>query len=170
MLGVKWRFFQQSKEGGWNISIYPQVEFNNPDSAYDRGLVDRGPRLLLPVEITKVFGPIEVNLEVGYWFAKDRQHERIVGLAFGHQFTRKFEGLAEIYDAVLLGGRERSTSIDIGGRYEFHKDLLLIFMAGRSPLRSPWQSFGQPTYVGYFGLQVQINHKKQPKAPNRNPK
>jgi hypothetical protein len=58
LLGVKWRFYQQN---GWNISTYPQVEVNNPENSLPRGLVDRGPRFLLPVEITKVFGPVELT-------------------------------------------------------------------------------------------------------------
>src|SRR4029077_7489805 len=58
LLGVKWRFYQQSRKGGWNISTYPQVDINNPDNSYARGLVELGPRLLLPIEITKTFGPL----------------------------------------------------------------------------------------------------------------
>jgi len=115
LIGVKWRFFQQSNEKGWNISTYPQLEVNNP-FAQALGLVDRGPRFLFPVEITKVFGPVEMNLEGGFWFNRDASHERILGLAFGHQFTERFEGLSEIYDAVALGRTERFTpSISAGG-------------------------------------------------------
>jgi hypothetical protein len=40
---------------------YPQLELNNPDDAYFRRLVELGPRFLLPVEVSKVFGPLEAN-------------------------------------------------------------------------------------------------------------
>jgi hypothetical protein len=169
LLGVKWRFYQQAGEEGWNVSTYPQLELNNPGDAWKRGLVERGPRFLLPVEISKVFGPLEANLEVGYWFNNSTVNGRILGLAFGHQFTPKFEGLAEIYDDVLLGGGQRSTTIDVGGRYEFHKNLLFIFMAGRSPAGLGNQpTTGQPTFIAYAGLQVQVKrstHKRR--AHNR---
>jgi hypothetical protein len=159
LLGVKWRFYQRS-ETGWHISIYPQLELNNPDNSNTRQIVDKGPRFLLPLEVSKEFGPLEVNFEAGYWFAKrtpDNQspRERILGLAFGHQFTRRFEGLCEFYDDVLLGGGDRSVTFDVGGRYEFRKGLLLLLMAGRGLGRVQGQSV---SFIGYFGLQVQITH------------
>ena len=159
LIGVKWRFFQKSDEKDWNISTYPQLEVNNPFASEARGLVDRGPRFLLPVEISKVFGPVEVNFEGGYWFTQDASNERILGLAFGHQFTKRFEGLAEIYDDVVLGGTARSTTLDIGGRYEFHRRLLILFMAGRGIIGSGRVN-GQPSFIGYFGLQVQLTRDR----------
>ena len=162
LIGVNWRFFQESDEKGWNISTYPQLELNNPFNSEALGLVDRGPRFLLPVEITKVFGPVEVNFEGGYWFTQDASNERILGLAFGHQFTKRFEGLAEIYDDVVLGGTARSTTLDIGGRYEFHKGLLINFMAGRRIIGGGPGS-GQPTFIGYVGLQVQLTRDNESK-------
>jgi hypothetical protein len=166
LLGVKWRFFQQSREGGWNISTYPQVEINNPDHSYARGLVELGPRFLLPIEITKTFGPLEANLEVGYWLNRQSPDGRILGLAFGHQFTRRFEGLAEVYDEVLLGGGARSTTFDFGGRYEFHKGLLLIFMAGRSFSDFSGRNSGQPSFIAYVGLKLKITKAPTNTRPN----
>jgi hypothetical protein len=156
LLGVKWRFFEQSSEAGWHISTYPQLELNtsNDSDAF------KGPRFLLPVEVTKIFGPVEVNFEGGYWFTKHKPdnrspRERILGLAFGHQFNRRFEGLCEFYDDVLLGGGGRSTTFDVGGRYEFRKGLLLLFMAGRGLGTVGGE---RVSFIGYFGLQVQITH------------
>jgi hypothetical protein len=169
LLGVKWRFYQQSREGGWNISTYPQVDINNPDNSYARGLVELGPRLLLPIEITKTFGPLEANLEVGYWLNRRSPDGRILGLAFGHQFTRRFEGLAEVYDEVILGRPERSTTFDFGGRYEFHRGLLFIFMAGRSFSEFSGRNSGQPSFIAYVGLQVQITKGPKKKRPNPPP-
>ena len=159
LIGVEWRFFQAGDENGWNISIYPQLEVNNPDNSRLRGLVNRGPRFLLPLEITKVFGPIELNFEGGYWFTRDRSNERILGLAFGHQINKRFEGLAEIYDAVVLGGKARSTTFDISRRYQFHKRLLILFMAGHRIIGSGTVN-GQPSFIGYLGLQVQLTRNK----------
>jgi hypothetical protein len=158
LLGVKWRFYQQSSENGWRISTYPQLELNNPDDSYARELVDKGPRFLLPVEVTKIFGPVEVNFEAGYWFPRQlsndsRAGERILGLALGHQFNRRFEGLCEVYDDVLLGGGSRSDVFDVGGRYEFRKGLLLLFMGGHTLGSIGGQD---SAWFGYAGLQIQI--------------
>jgi hypothetical protein len=170
LMGVKWRFYQQAKEGGINISTYPQFELNNPDDAYKRGLVERGPRFLLPVEITRVFGPIETNFEAGYWFNTNRPHERILGLALGHIFNEKFELIGEVYDDVLLGGRQRSTTINLGCRWEFHKNLVFLFMAGRAPNGLSDHSPGQLAFIGYAGIQVQLDRKRKSRAPNRMPR
>jgi hypothetical protein len=160
LLGVKWRFYQQDSETGWRISTYPQLELNNPGDSYAREIVVKGPRFLLPVEVTKVFGPVEANFEAGYWFSKQSANnqsprERILGVALGHQFNRHFEGLCEFYEDVLLGAGERSDTFDVGGRYEFHKGLLFLFMAGRGLGRIGGQ---RVSFIGYFGLQVQITH------------
>ena len=152
LLGVKWRFYEQSSETGWRISTYPQLELNpnDPDAPTAR--------FLLPVEVTKIFGPVAVNFEGGYWFTTSNRRtpgERILGLAFGHQFNRRFEGLCEVYDDVLLGGDARSDTFDVGGRYEFRKGLLLLFMAGHSLGRIGAQD---ASWIGYVGLQIQITH------------
>jgi hypothetical protein len=169
LMGVKWRFYEQTQEGGWNISTYPQLEVNNPDDSYARGMVELGPRFLLPIEVTKTVGPLEVNFEAGYWFNKRAPHERILGLAVGRQLTKRFEGLSEVYDDVLLGGAQRSTTFDFGGRYEFHKGLLLLFMAGRSfgDFSGRWS--GQPSFIAYAGLQVQVTKRARKKRPNPAP-
>jgi hypothetical protein len=158
LMGVKWRFYQQRNTRGRRISTYPQVEILNPTQTEDGQRVGRSARFLLPIEITHELGPVDINFEAGYWLARDAPDERILGLAVGHHFTRKFEGLSEIYDDVVLGGTSRSTTLDIGGRYEFRKNLLLLFMAGRRIIGSGPVN-GQPSFVGYVGLQVQLAPK-----------
>jgi len=164
LAGVKWRFYENEKKG-WNISTYPQLEFNNPGASLRRGLVDRGPNFLLPVEVTKNTGFFELNLEAGYWFSRHLSDGRVLGFAVGHQTTRKLELLSEIYDFVEVGTKARDDTLDFGGRYEFHRDILLLFMAGRG-FSGP--ASVQSTFIGYFGLQFQINrthHNPDPEAP-----
>jgi hypothetical protein len=158
LMGVKWRFYERSKNSGWRISTYPQVEVQNPFLTEDGQRVGLSARFLLPIEITGEVGPVAFNFEGGYWFAKYSLDERILGLAVGHQFTKKFEGLSEIYDDLVLNGRSRSTTLDIGGRYAFRENLFLVFMAGRRILGSG-PGDGQPSFVGYIGLQLQLAPK-----------
>jgi hypothetical protein len=61
---------------------------------------------------------------------------------------------------VVLGGTARSTTFDIGGGYEFHKGLLILFMAGRRIIGSGPMN-GQPSLIGDFGLQIQLRHDKK---------
>ena len=158
LFGVKWRFYEQRNKGGLQMSMYPQVELLNPQATDDGNRIGRRARILLPVEITRDLGPLEFNLEAGYWLASHNPDERILGLVVGRQFTKKFEGMLEVYDDVVLGGRSRSTTLDFGGRYELNKHFVLLFMAGRrvagvGPLDS------QPDFVGYAGLQILVGPK-----------
>jgi hypothetical protein len=148
--GVKIRFFQSEKLG-LDIGTYPQVETANTSNSVRRGLADHGPLFLLPVEITKKLGPIDVDLEVGRWFTQEKDYW-ISGLAFGHQATERLEVLGEVYSDGNPEGF-RNNTFGFGGRYRLTRNALFIFMAGRS--FSPPDS-GQSQLIGYFGMQVQL--------------
>lgn len=151
--GVKWRFFDQG-ENGWSISTFPQLEIGGSQASVRQGLAQSGTRFLLPFEVSRQAGPLELNFEAGYFFPLDasKSHEeRIMGFAMGHLFRPKFEAIGEIYDDKVMGAAPHDTTFDVGGRYEFHKGLLLLFMAGRS---FSGNSSGQPEFLGYVGLQI----------------
>lgn len=94
LLGVKWRFLD-SKRLDLQVSTYPQLELNNPGYSVQRGLVERGPGFLLPLEVTKKAGPIELNVEGGYWFQRTPTRKWIAGFAVGHEVNHRLELLSE---------------------------------------------------------------------------
>ena len=147
--GVKWRFLDDYH--GWNVSIFPQVETAGPSGSVRKGIADSGSRFLMPMEIQKNIGPMELDFEAGYYFPFHGHEERIIGFSAGHQFTKKFDIDGEVYNDYAMGALPHDTTWDLGGRYEFHKGLIFLFMAGRS--FSPASS-GQPTFLGYFGVQI----------------
>ncbi len=149
-VGVKIRFFQDEKLD-LNIGTYPQFEFNNTQDSVRRGLVYKGPLFLLPLEVTKKVGPVDVDLEVGHWFTQQKGYW-IAGLAFGHQVGRRLELLSEVYSNSTPYA-QRDNTFDFGGRYRLSRNALVIFMAGRS--FSP-PSSGQSQFIGYFGMQFQL--------------
>jgi|SRR5580698_405459 hypothetical protein len=153
LAGVKWRFYQDEAKG-WNVSTYPQLELNNPGASLRRGLVDKAPNFLLPIEVTKRVGSFELNWEAGYWFSRHLADGRVLGFAAGHQTTKRLELLTEVYDFVEVGTKARDDTFDFGGRFEFHHDILLLFMAGRGFSGPPSE---QSRFIGYFGVQFQIN-------------
>jgi len=162
LFGVKWRFFEND-EHGLQISTYPQLEVDNPNHSADRGLVDRGVRFLLPIEVTKKLGPVDVNGEVGHWFTQYGADQWIFGLAFGYQATHRLELLSEIYDFKTPDPGQADTTFDLGGRLKLKGPLVLLFMAGRS-FRGP--SSGQSQLIGYIGMQFLISSRqKTPPAP-----
>lgn len=149
-VGVKIRFFQDEKLD-LNIGTYPQFEFNNTQDSVRRNLVYKGPLFLLPLEVTKKVGPVDVDLEVGHWFTQQKGYW-ISGLAVGHQVGKRLELLSEVYSNSTPYA-QRDNTFDFGGRYRLSRNALVIFMAGRS--FSP-PSSGQSQFIGYFGMQFQL--------------
>jgi hypothetical protein len=159
LAGVKWRFYD-SGEDGLQISTYPQLEFNNPTSSLERGLVDFGTRFYLPIEVTKKIGPFEVNPEAGYWFASDKAAAAwAVGLVVLREINKRLEVAGELYNTANTNGTNHWNTYDGGGRYKLNDHFVLLFMAGRS-FRG--QSSGQPQFFGYLGMQFlfSMKHKK----------
>jgi hypothetical protein len=152
LIGVKWRFYQDEKHG-LEISTYPQFELETPSYPYGVGLVDAGPGLILPFEVTKKLGPLELDLEEGYLWERGAGSGWLSGVALGHQATKKLEVLGEIYSYRTPGNNDET--FDLGGRYALRPSLVLLFMAGRSFLGP---SSGQSQAIAYLGLQFLVTH------------
>lgn len=147
--GVKYRFVDNFH--GWNVSVFPQWEVPGSSKSERNGIAQNSSRLLLPVEVQRNVGPLELDFEAGYYVPFRGNEERILGFAAGHQVNRKFELIGEIYNDRAMGTLPHDTTWDAGGRYGFHKGLLLLFMAGRS---FSSVSSGQPYFLAYVGVQV----------------
>jgi hypothetical protein len=153
--GIKWRFLDQG-ETGWQMSVFPQVETGVSARAEERGLGEAGPRYLLPLEVSKEFGPVAVDFELGYYVAGHGPRERTLGLVVGHEFTGRLELDAEIYDDRAAGGAlPQSTTLDLGGRYKLTRSCIALFMAGRS---IDGFGEGQPEFMAYLGIQILLSN------------
>jgi hypothetical protein len=149
--GVKWRFFDQG-EDGWQISTFPQFETAGSLSAQRKGLAAAGSRLLLPLEVAKSAGPLQLDFEAG-WYAQGPR-ERILGFVAGRAVTPRLELDAELYNDHVLGTSPQVTTLDVGGRYKLHRGFILLFMAGRS---LGGNAPGQVQFMGYLGVQVLLS-------------
>jgi Putative MetA-pathway of phenol degradation len=163
LMGVKWRFYDDKKHE-LQFSMYPQFGFNNPTASVSRGIVERGQSFLMPFEVTKKVGPIDVDGEAGYNFAQSRPDNWIAGLALGHQATPRLEVLGEIYRNAEVGTPVHDNTFDFGGRIKLRNTVLLLFMAGRS-FSGP--ASGQSQLIGYFGLQFLLGKQPQEEEPER---
>jgi hypothetical protein len=148
--GLKWRFLDQG-EDGWQAAAFPQVETGAAAPAQQRGIASAGPRFLLPLEAARKIGPVDLDVEAGYYFPKQGLRERFVGLVAGRSFGERLELDAELYDDRAIGGAPRYTLLDLGGRYRLTRGLNALFMAGRSVTGT---AGGGPTFIGYFGVQI----------------
>jgi hypothetical protein len=147
--GVKLRF-RNNEKGGFAISSYPQFEFK-PAASVRRGVIDRGSEFLLPLEVARKLGPIDLNFEVGYRFKRFDRDQLLYGLAVGKQFTKRLELDAEIHGEPRRDFLEDDRVINFGGRFQLSKHFTLLFSAGRS-LR-PDNRDGAVNLVMYTGLQ-----------------
>jgi hypothetical protein len=151
--GIKWRFLDQGKDG-WQMSVFPQVETGVSRAAQDREIGGEGPRYLLPVEVTKKIGPIDVDFEAGYYLAGHDPRERTLGLVAGRSVNDHLEVDAEIYDDRVYEAGPHSTTLDLGGRYKLAPGIIALFMAGRS---LDGFSNDRPEFIGYIGVQILLS-------------
>ncbi len=156
--GVKWRFLDQGDEG-WQMSIFPQMQTGGSTNLQRRGLADPGPRLFFPVEVAHALGPVDLDFEAGYYFPGNGPRERIFGLVIGRKVSERLELDAEVYDDRAYAAPPHATTLDLGGRYKFRRDLIALFMAGRS---LDGTTEGQPRFMAYLGLQILLNsHERE---------
>jgi hypothetical protein len=163
--GVKWRFLDQG-EDGWQMSTFPQVETAASRPAREKEIAAPGPRYLLPIEVSKAIGPLDFDLEAGYYFLGHAPKERIIGIVVGRQVSARLEFDAELYDDRAHDALPHSTTLDVGGRYKLTQGVIALFMAGRSV---NGLSAGQPEFMGYFGVQILLSDYGRTITPDRAP-
>ncbi len=180
VLGAKLRFYQHMPGDSWvwrnnsekhegtesheeepsfAASVFPRLSLDNPTRSVARGVIERGPNLLLPVEMSARMGPNHLNGEAGYQFGnREVPQSWIRGLMIGHDFERGTQVYAEIYDrqdANRIDGlsKRRDASVELGERQPFggHKRVLLLLMGGRS-FQSVVAERSQPSWIAYVGV------------------
>jgi hypothetical protein len=193
VLGAKLRFYQRSPGDSWvshkksemhegaesheeepsfAASIFPRLSLDNPTRSVARGVVERGPNLLLPVEVSARVGPIHLNGEAGYQFGnRDVPQSWVRGLMIGHDFKRGTQLYAEIYDrqdANRIDGlpKRRDASVDFGGRQTLdrHKRILLLLMGGRS-FQTVAVERSQPSWIAYVGFRFILGPEEAASGP-----
>jgi hypothetical protein len=153
VLGLKWRFFDQGDKG-WQLATFPQLTLARSASAVQNGLATEGPRLFVPLEVSRQVGPLVVDFEAGYFFARNGPEERILGLVVGGTVTTQLELDAELYSDRVMGAPPGDTTLDLGVRYHLHPAFILLAMAGRS---INGNSDGHSQFFGYLGVQVLLS-------------
>jgi hypothetical protein len=148
--GVKWRFLDEDKNGV-SVSIYPQVEWNIVQSSIRRGLVERGTQYLLPVQIARRVGPVELNLESGYNFFEGSTDEWIYGFVAGWPISEKLEVLAELFGVASRRFNTDELILNVGARQKLTRDTTLLMAIGRDLRSAPGD---QLQLIGYLGIQL----------------
>jgi hypothetical protein len=150
LIGVKWRFFDQDKQGV-SLSTYPQLEFDNPTSSQRRHLVSGDTAFLLPVEIQRSFGSFGLNLEAAYNIVESDKDEWLYGLAGGYDATDRLELLVELHGIAERDFAEDELVFQLGLRQHMAEHFTLLAALGRG-LR--WAEGQEIKTLGYLGLQL----------------
>lgn len=148
-IGVRWRFRDENEKHRVAVSIYPQIEFNNPTSSVRRGIVDKGPEFLMPLQWQTMVGKFAVGGDVGYRF-KRGPDEMIYGFIVGRQLNDSMEVMGEIHGTgptANLGSSE--VVYNFGSRVKLTEHANFIFSVGRS-IRGNFD----PRFIGYAGVQI----------------
>jgi len=148
LVGLKWRFFDAGPSA-WQISTYPQVQFNYTSSSAARGLADSGTSLLLPLEFMRNFGSFDLNFEVGRWLRPAEQPDTwIGGLVAGREITKGVELIAEMHDEIQTNSPRSELIANLGARWDLSERYTLLLSAGRDLRNRLAPTNSLLTYVG----------------------
>jgi hypothetical protein len=154
LLGVKWRFYDAGP-AGWQISTYPQVEFNYPSSSSPRrGLADPGTRYLIPFEFERSYADFDINVEVGRWIRPaGAQDSWVAGFVIGHELVKGIEVIAELHDENDVHSPDHELIANFGARWDLSDRYTILLSAGRDLTNTLG---ARNTLLTYFGLQMRL--------------
>jgi hypothetical protein len=150
LLGVKWRFLDQTNGCWLEVSTYPQYEFVVPDSSVQRVEADNGNNILVPIEVEHKFEKVTVYAEGGVIFNSERPPETLYGMAAEYEFSEKFSLMGEFYGGYGRNFMVSGLSFNIGFRRALTGHIALIGSAGRA-IGGPTSS--APNFMSYLALQ-----------------
>lgn len=149
LFGVKWRFLDQDK--AWlDVSIYPQVQFNNPTPSARLGIVDEGTSVFIPCEIGHRAGPLDIYAEPGYTWNQRTPAQGVLGIALEYDLTEKFTIMGELHYDFVNGFDQNALLFNIGFQQTLTKHINMLGSAGRA-IFGP--SATTPHFMSYLGLQ-----------------
>lgn len=150
--GVKWRF-QDAGENSLLVSVYPQVEFNNPGSSSERkGLVEDGTVFVLPFQFEKELGPVTLIAQVGREFRADDD-----AWLYGVSISRALSPSVEIGVELAGGGSSKlgrtQLTANVGLAFDLSERTSLLLSVGRE-----LHNHDEPraSFIGFLGLQWRL--------------
>lgn len=142
--GIKYLFYE-NESTGLNMAIYPQVEFETPNSdAVKKGLEQPGTRTLLPIIFSKKLGDVKYgemiltgNLAYNWSHKLDISDSISAAIGLGAPIGRRVALMGEISTEQAssqnsLGIREQLTRASLGVMVPVYKRILVFGSAGHS--------------------------------------
>ena len=156
LLGFKWRFLDQER-AGFNMSVYPQLQVENNTGSASRGIANPGPNRFLPFEVSREFGKLKLDVEVGYQYFRAETNEWVVGVLGSVQASESLELMAEVRsfsDKFLNRG---DVILNIGLRRAMGSRFKLLASAGTGLTNTQ----GATSFIAYLGFQVLLGEEKK---------
>ena len=155
IVGVKWRFFDQSNVG-FNMSVYPQLQFENSTGSVSRGIAPPGPNLLLPIEVSRDFGHLSLVGELGYQFQRSEGNQWVYGILGALPVSDNLELLAEVRSFGQEFFAHRDVVLNIGFRKELGPRYKLLASVGTGLTNVP----NSTSFIAYLGIQLILGREK----------
>jgi len=154
LLGVKWRFLDQERNG-IDMSVYPQLQVENSTGSVQRGIAEPGPNLFLPVEIGHDFGKMKLIGEIGYQYFRTQENEWVVGLLGALEVSDTLELLAEArsFSEKLLNRGD--VVVNVGLRQALTPRVKLLASVGTGLTSGPETT----TFIAYLGVQLLLGKR-----------
>jgi|GEM_PF-5383715 len=125
---VTWRFPDQG-EDGWHMLTFPQIETAGSQHARQEVIAAPAPWYLVPVEVAKKIGVLDVDFEAGYCPRGRGPKERILGLLAGDPSRSGWNSARKSMTTGLTTRRPQAVS-------------RFLRPAARSTAGRPWASTG----------------------------
>jgi hypothetical protein len=156
LLGLKWRFLDE-EHTGISMSVYPQLQVENNTSSASRGIVDLGPNLFLPIELSRDFGRFRLVGEVGYQYFRAQDNEWIVGILGAFQASDDLEVMAELRSFSEKFLNRADVVVNIGLRQRLSERFKLLASVGTGLGNGPQAT----SFVAYLGVQLMLGHEQK---------
>jgi hypothetical protein len=155
LLGVKWRFLDES-DAGFNMSVYPQLQLQNSSASVAHGLAKSAPNLLLPFEVSRKFGRFGLVGELGYQFLRQEQTQWVYGILGAVNASEDLELLSELRVFGETLGRPQDVILNIGLRKELGSRFKLLASMGTGLTNGP----NSTSFIAYLGIQLLLGKEK----------
>lgn len=151
LIGVRWRFADQEKTGV-NISIYPQLQLENPTGSVARGIAEPGPNGFLPVEVSRDFGALKLVGELGFQYRRNSENQWIYGVLAAVPVSEDLELMSEVRVFGETLSRHDDVVLNIGLRKGLGSQLRLLAAVGTGLANRPEST----SLLAYLGIQLTL--------------
>ena len=133
---------------GVAVSTYPRFDFRGPGSSKNANLTTPGTRAFLPIELSKEFGRLGVNPEIGFAHFSRQLDEWDFGLAFSFEIEKERELLFETHGRKIQGLGRLEILPQLGERWALAEHVSVISAFGRTLAQLDGEAAFWNLYVG----------------------